>query len=250
VSEAPDTWLVAGASSAIARAFARRAAAANANVVLAGRDRPDLEATAADLRVRFTQRVEVADFDASRPETHAAVLERAKSFAAPAVLNLFVAVGVMPSQADIDADPDLAERVVQTNFSAVMRFLQVAAPLFEAQKRGRIVVLGSVAGDRGRLSNYVYGAAKAGLHAYLQGLRARLWRAGVTVTTVKPGPVDTAMTFGLGRLPLLVQPDAVATICWAAALAGREEIYAPPPWRFIMAILRAIPEKIFKKLSL
>ncbi|MBV8535784.1 MAG: SDR family NAD(P)-dependent oxidoreductase [Alphaproteobacteria bacterium] len=250
MSRAPDTWLIVGASSAIARAFARRAAAANANIVLAGRDRADLEATAADLRVRFTQRVEVVDFDAGHPETHAAALERARSFAAPAVLNLFVAVGVMPSQVEIDADPELAERVVETNFGAVVRFLQSAAPVFEAQKRGRIVVLGSVAGDRGRLSNYVYGAAKAGLHAYLQGLRARLWRAGVTVTTVKPGPVDTAMTFGLDRLPLLVQPDAVAAICFSAALAGREEIYAPSLWRLIMAIVCAIPEKFFKKLSI
>ena len=250
MSEAPDTWLIVGASSAIARAFARRAAAANANIVLAGRDRPDLEATAADLRVRFSQRVDIADFDVSRPETHAAALERARSFAAPAVLNLFVAVGVMPSQAEIDRDPALVESVVETNFGGVARFLQVAAPLFEAQKRGRIVVLGSVAGDRGRLGNYVYGAAKAGLHAYLQGLRARLWRAGVTVTTVKPGPVDTAMTFALGRLPLLAQPDAVAMMCFSAAMSGREEIYAPSPWRFIMAILRAIPEKFFKKLSI
>lgn len=246
----PDTWLVVGASSAIARAFARCAAAANSTIVLAGRDRADLEATAADLRVRFTQRVDVVDFDAHRPETHAAALDEARSFAGPATLNLFIAFGVMPSQSDIDADPALAESVIDTNFTAVVRLLQFAAPMFATQKRGRIVVLGSVAGDRGRLSNYVYGAAKAGLHAYLQGLRARLWRAGVTVTTVKPGPVDTAMTFALGRLPLLAQPDAIAASCLKAALSGREEVYAPAPWRLIMAILRAIPEKFFKKLSI
>lgn len=250
VPQVPDTWLVVGASSAIARAFARRAAAANATIVLAGRDRPDLDATAADLGVRFAQRVEVVDFDALQPETHAAALDRARTFAGPATLNLFLAFGVMPPQSAVDADPALAGPVIDTNFTAAVRFLQAAAPLFEAQKRGRIVVLGSVAGDRGRPSNYVYGAAKAGLHAYLQGLRARLWRAGVTVTTVKPGPVDTAMTFGLGRLPLLVQPDAVAAICLAAAMAGRDEVYAPAPWRFIMAILRAIPEKFFKKLNI
>lgn len=250
VPQIPDTWLVVGASSAIARAFARRAAAANATVVLAGRDRADLEATAADLRTRFMQKVEVVAFDAHRPETHAATLERARSFAGPATLNLFLAFGVMPPQAAVDADPALAEQVIAANFTAAVRFLHAAAPLFEAQRRGRIVVLGSVAGDRGRLSNYVYGAAKAGLHTYLQGLRARLWRAGVTVTTVKPGPVDTAMTFGLGRLPLLVQPDAVAAICWSAALDGRDEVYAPAPWRVIMAILCAIPEKFFKKLKI
>lgn len=246
----PDTWLVLGASSAIARAFARAAAAANATVVLAGRDRTDLDAMAADLRVRFTQRVEVVDFDAHRPETHAAALERARSFAGPATLNLFVAVGAMPPQSALDADPALAAEVIDTNFTAIARFLQLAAPVFEAQKRGRIVVLGSVAGDRGRLGNYVYGSAKAGLHAYLQGLRARLWRAGVTVTTVKPGPVDTAMTFDHGRLPLLASPAAIAAACLKAAMSGREEVYAPAPWRLIMAVLRAIPEKFFKKLSI
>jgi short-subunit dehydrogenase len=122
--------------------------------------------------------------------------------------------------------------------------------MFEAHKAGRIVVLGSVAGDRGRLSNYVYGSAKAGLHAYLQGLRARLWRSGVTVTTVKPGPVDTAMTYGLDKLPLLVQPEAVAAACLKAAQQGAEQVYVPVPWRLIMAVIRAIPERIFKRLSI
>jgi decaprenylphospho-beta-D-erythro-pentofuranosid-2-ulose 2-reductase len=246
----PDTWIILGASSAIARSFACVAAAANANIVLAGRDRSDLAATAADLRVRFSARVDVADFDALSPDTHAAVLERARAFAAPSTLNVFLAFGIMPGQAEIDENPALVQSVIDTNFTAAARFLQRAAPLFESQKAGRIVVLGSVAGDRGRLSNYVYGSAKAGLHAYLQGLRARLWRSGVTVTTVKPGPVDTAMTFGLGRLPLLASPDAVARLCFKAAMDGREVLYVPAPWRIIMAILRGIPEKIFKKLSI
>ncbi len=250
VTTVPDTWLVLGASSAIARGFARAAAAANANIVLAGRDITDLEATAADLRVRFDQRVEVVEFDARRPVSHAETLDKARTFAGPSTLNLFVAVGVMPSQAEIDADPALMQEVIDSNFTAVAQMLQRAAPLLETQRRGRVIVLGSVAGDRGRLQNYVYGASKAGLHTYLQGLRARLWRAGVTVTTIKPGPVDTAMTFGLPRLPLLAQPDAVGAACLKAALAGREEAYVPAPWRLIMAVLRAIPEKFFKKLSI
>ena len=249
-SSVPDTWLILGASSAIARGFARAAAAANANIVLAGRDVSDLEASAADLRVRFNQRVDVIEFDARQPASHAETLDKARTFAGPSTLNLFVAVGVMPGQAEIDANPALVQEVVDGNFTALVLLLQRAAPLFEAQGRGRIVVLGSVAGDRGRLQNYVYGSAKAGLHAYLQGLRARLWRAGVTVTTIKPGPVDTAMTFGLQRLPLLAQPDVVGSACLKAALAGREEAYVPAAWRLIMAILCAIPEKIFKKLKI
>ncbi len=245
-----ETWLVLGASSAIARAFARVAAASGADIVLAGRDRQDLDASAADLRVRSGRRVAVLDFDARAGDTPRAVLDQARIFAGDGILNLFLAFGTMPTQAEIDADPRLVQSVIDTNYTAAVRLLQEAAPLFEAQRCGRIVVLGSVAGDRGRLSNYVYGSAKAGLHAYLQGMRARLWRAGVAVTTVKPGPVDTAMTFGLDRLPLLAAPEAVAQACFKAAQRGVEEIYVPAPWRLIMAILRAIPEKIFKKLSI
>lgn len=246
----PDTWLILGASSTIARAFARAVAATDANIVLAGRDMSDLDATAVDLAIRFNQRVDVIEFDARAPQTHAAVFDRAKSFAGPSTLNLFLAFAVMPSQDDIDANPALINDIIETNFTGAVQILQRAAPLFEEQRRGRVVVVGSVAGDRGRLRNYVYGATKAGLHAYVQGLRARLWRAGVTVTTIKPGPVDTALTFGSDRLPLLADPDNVAAACLKAALSGREVAYVPAPWWLIMAILRAIPEKFFKKLNI
>jgi short-subunit dehydrogenase len=245
----PDTWLILGASSTIARAFARAVAATNANIVLAGRDVSDLEATAADLAVRFNQRADVVEFDARAPETHARMLERARSFAGPSRLNLFLAFAVMPPQTEIDANPALIDDVIETNFTGAVQILQRAAPLFEEQRSGRVVVVGSVAGDRGRLRNYVYGATKAGLHAYVQGLRARLWRAGVSVTTIKPGPVDTALTFGSDRLPLLADPDKVAAECLKAALDGRDVAYVPAPWRVIMAILCAIPEKFFKKLN-
>ena len=246
----PDCWVILGASSAIARAFARVAAADGADILLAGRDRGDLEASAADLRARFGRRVEIAEFDAAADDSHARVLNRAAAFAGPALLGAFVAFGVMPDQSEVEAQPALTRQVVDVNFTAVAQLLQAAAPLFEARKAGRIVVLGSVAGDRGRLSNYVYGAAKAGLHAYLQGVRARLFHSGVSVTTVKPGPVDTAMTYGRKNLPLLAAPETVATACYKAALRGADQIYTPAPWRLIMAILRAIPERVFKRLKL
>ena len=249
-ADTPDTWLILGASSTIARAFAHAAAAANANIVLAGRDVQDLELTAADLRIRFDQRVDVVEFDARNRATHEPALERARTFAGPSTLNLFLAFAVMPSQAEIDADPRLVRDVVATNLTSAIEILQRAAVLFEEQRRGRVVVVGSVAGDRGRLRNYVYGASKAGLHAYVQGLRARLFRAGVTVTTIKPGPVDTALTFGSDRLPLLADPKLVGAACLKAALSGREVAYVPAPWRLIMAVLRAIPEKFFKKLNI
>jgi len=112
------------------------------------------------------------------------------------------------------------------------------------------VALGSVAGDRGRLKNYVYGAAKAGLHTYLQGLRARGVRSGVQVVTVKPGFVDTAMTWGLPGMFLVASPDAIAAACLSAVAKKRDVIYAPFFWWGIMTIIRHIPERIFKKLNI
>jgi decaprenylphospho-beta-D-erythro-pentofuranosid-2-ulose 2-reductase len=245
-----SAWLILGASSAIARAFARVAAADGADILLAGRDRDDLETSAADLRVRSGRRVEVAAFDALDLKSHETVLSAARELAGGGTLNIFLAFGIMPSQAEIDADLTLVETMIDGNYTSAVQFLHRAAPLFEAQRAGAIVVLSSVAGDRGRLSNYVYGSAKAGLSTYLQGLRARLFRAGVSVVTVKPGPVDTAMTFNLDKLPLLVQPEIVAEACLKAAKKGTEVIYVPGPWRLIMAIIRHIPERIFKKLSI
>jgi short-subunit dehydrogenase len=247
---ASETWLVLGASSAIARALARVAAQDGADVVLAGRDRDDLDKTAADIAIRSGRRAIAVDFDALDYGSHGALMERTKQEAGEGTLNVFLAFGTMPSQAEIDADPRLAFRTIDSNYTGAVSILQAAAPVLEAQKRGAVIALSSVAGDRGRIKNYVYGSAKAGLGAYLQGLRARLFRSGVTVTTVKPGFVDTAMTFGLPGMFLVASPDAVARACLAAARRGREEVYVPFFWWGIMTIIRNIPERIFKRLSI
>lgn len=248
-------WLVLGASSAIARAFARAAAEQGADILLAGRDLADLQASAADLKVRYAVEAEVLSFDAEDIDSHsifAAAIEAATGGpeGGGTELNIFLAFGTMPSQAEIDRDFALAERTVRANYLGAMSVLQALAPLLESKGRGRVVALSSVAGDRGRIKNYVYGSAKAGLNAYLQGLRARLFRAGVFVTTVKPGFVDTAMTFGLPGMFLVASPQAVAARALKAALAGREEVYAPAFWWAIMTIIRNIPERIFKRLGI
>ena len=249
MSAAP-VWLVLGASSAIARAFARIAAADGADILLAGRDSADLEASAADLRARFGRRADQVDFDALDSAGHIALLERAKAFAGEGTLNIFLTFGTMPSQAEIDANPALIDGVIAANYSGAVNLLHRAAPLFEQQKAGTIVVLTSVAGDRGRLKNYVYGSTKGALGAYLQGLRARLFRSGVAVVTVKPGPVDTAMSYGLTDMPLMAQPETIAAACLKAVKKGTEVVYVPFPWWPIMTIIKLIPERIFKKLNI
>jgi short-subunit dehydrogenase len=156
----------------------------------------------------------------------------------------------MPPQAEIDADPALIAGVAADSFTGPAQVLSRVAPLIEARGAGTIVGVASVAGDRGRVGNYVYGAAKAAFATYLSGLRNRLTRSGGHVVTVKPGFVDTAMTWGLPGMFLVAPPEAVAASILKAVRRQRNVIYTPFFWRYIMMIIRAVPEPIFKKLSI
>ncbi len=248
---AGQTWLVLGGSSAVARAFARLAAEGGADLLLAGRDRADLERTAADIRVRTGRRAEALYFDADPYTDHDAFagMCRAK-LGEDGTLNVLLAFGAMPAQEDIDRDFAYGQQAILANYTGAVSILQQLAPILAAQGRGRVVALSSVAGDRGRLKNYVYGSAKAGLNAYLQGLRARLFRAGVRVTTIKAGFLDTAMTYGKPGLFLVASPEACARACLEHAAKGSEVAYFPRFWWAIMAIIKAIPERVFKRLSI
>ena len=241
-----ETWIILGATSAMARALARRLAEDGADLVLAGRDMADLEATAADARARGAAGARAVRFDARDPASFAPVIDAAGE----GPVNVAVFVGSMPEQALIDADPALIDGTVTDSFTGPARFLTLLAPRIEAAGRGTVVGVGSVAGDRGRIGNYVYGAAKAGFHTYLSGLRNRLTRAGGHVVTVKPGFVDTAMTWGLDGMFLVAPPDRVADDILRAVRKRKNVIYTPFFWRYIMAIIRHIPEPIFKKLSI
>ncbi len=240
-----DTWLILGGSSSVARAFAFEVAQEGADVILAGRDVEDLERTAADLKVRTGREATALAFDATAHDTHADVVETCRARAEQ--LNVFLAFGVMPSQEETDRDFALAKAMIETNYLGAVSILDRLAPVMEAQADGHVVVLGSVAGDRGRLRNYLYGSTKAALHTYLEGLRARLYRSGVKVLTVKPGVLDTAMTWGLPRLPFPATPEAFARATLAHVKRGREIAYVPGIWRLIMLVIRLIPERFFKK---
>ncbi len=243
-----DTWLVLGASSPIARAIARRVAERGQRLLLAGRDREDLSRIAEDLAVRGAARVEVLAFDAADLESHAGFAARCAELAGGGALAVLVAFAVMPEQPDIDGDPSLVRRTIDTTFTGAASVLHHLVPQLE--RGGRVVVLGSVAGDRGRPRNYVYGAAKAGLHAYLQGLRGRLHRRGVPVTTVKLGFVDTPMTFGRRGTFLVASPDAAAAAVLRHADRGTDVCYVPAFWRPVMLAIRLVPERWFKRLDL
>lgn len=244
----PGSWIVLGGSSAVARAFAREAAARGSDVILAGRDRQDLEQTAADLATRYRIAARVMDLDAAVTETHEAFVEACWAAAKPP-RQIFLAFAAMPEQEAIDGDVDLGLRAVGVTYLGAVSLLHRFARRLAADGEGRVVILGSVAGDRGRIKNYVYGSAKAGLHAYAEGLRARLWRSGVSVTLVKPGFLDTTLTWGRPGVFLAASPEACARACLRWADRGAETRYFPSLWWPIMAIIRAIPDRVFKRLS-
>lgn len=241
------TWIILGGTSTIARAFARLAAERGDGVVLAGRDMDDLTTTSTDCGLRGAPVAEAIAFDARDPRTFTPILARAGELGD---VSVAVFVGSMPPQEAIDADPSLVDGTVTDSFTGPARFLTAIAPMLEAQGRGTVVGVGSVAGDRGRLGNYVYGASKAGFHTYLSGLRNRLGRSGVHVVTVKPGTVDTAMTWGMEKLPFLAQPQKIAGDILRAVDRKRNVIYTPIIWWPVMTIIKLIPERVFKKMQI
>ncbi|AJE45934.1 SDR family oxidoreductase [Celeribacter indicus] len=243
-----QVWILLGASSAMARALARRLSAQGATLLLCGRDMEDLAATAADCRARGAAGAHAMRFDARDAETFAPIVATAADL--PGTLNCAVFVGSMPDQSALDADPALIAGVIADSHTGPATFLTLLAPQLEARGAGTVVGVASVAGDRGRIGNYVYGSAKAGFATYLSGLRNRLTRAGGHVVTVKPGFVDTAMTWGTDGMFLVASPDAVARDILRAVATRRNVIYTPFFWRYIMLVIRLIPEAVFKKMSI
>jgi short-subunit dehydrogenase len=242
-----EHWLIIGASSPIARAFVRIVARRGGAVTLAGRDLADLEASARDAELRGASQARVLRCDAADSASRAAFLEEA--IMTGTRLNVLFAIGQMPDQEAMDANPALLSRMIEANYSGPVALLQVLVPEFERQKGGRIVIIGSVSGDRGRRRNYLYGSTKSALATYAEGLRAHLHSSGATVTLVKPGFVDTSMTWGLPRVFLVASPEGCAAAIMRAAGKGRAEIYYPFFWRIIMLVIRHIPPFVMKRLS-
>ncbi|MFC5302478.1 SDR family oxidoreductase [Azospira restricta] len=241
--------LIVGAASAIAEAAARQWAGRGAALFLVARNAAKLEAIAADLKVRGAAAVSTHVMDATDTAAHAAMLDAA--LAALGGLDVaLIAHGTLPDQKACEASVELTLREIDNNGLSVIALATRLANLLEAQGRGTIAVIGSVAGDRGRQSNYVYGAAKGLVARFFEGLRNRLAKAGVQVLTVKPGFVDTPMTAAFPKGALWAQPEQVARGIVAAIDRRKDEVYLPGFWRLIMLVIRHIPERIFKRLSL
>ena len=245
----PQRILVIGATSAIAHAVSRRYATAHASIVLIGRRAEALEANAGDLRVRGAADVRTALLDAQDLPRHAEVI--ATAFAAFGGFDaVLVAWGVLPDQAASERSAEIAVASFDTNARSVIALLTDLANRFESQGQGAIAVLSSPAGDRGRASNYLYGAAKAAVTVFASGLRNRLHTKGVRVLTIEPGFVDTPMTASFTKGPFWARPEEVAEDIVRALERGFGVVYTPWFWRWIMAIIRLVPERIFIRMKL
>lgn len=242
--------LIFGATSAIAHACARRWATQGARLVLVGRNGARLNDAAADLQIRGAQQVDVRQADLDDISGHAASVEAAVQ-ALGALDVVLVAQGSLPDQRACEASVHSTVAALHTNGVSVVALCGVVANQLAAQGYGTLAVIGSVAGDRGRQSNYVYGAAKGLVERFLQGLRNRLHPLGVHVLTIKPGFVDTPMTAHITpKGKLWAQPDDVARGIVHAVARRSNVVYLPGIWRCIMTIIRLIPEPLFKRLKL
>lgn len=244
--------LVVGAGSGIARALLDQLASRANRLILAGRDLEELSRTASDVTIRHGIPTNVLSFDALNFASHDEFFSNAVSHCEGDLGGIVVCYGHMLDQSSAAQSEDIVREMLDVNFTSVATLLNVAARHFEQRQSGFIVALSSVAGDRGRQSNYCYGAAKAGLTAYLSGLRNRLTPYGVQVLTVKPGFVDTPMTHGLLKpnSPIVAQPERVARDIVRAIDHRRDVLYTPWFWYGIMTIIRTIPERVFKRLKL
>ena len=241
--------LILGASSAIARATASVFASKGHPLYLAGRDLEDLSRLASDLKIRHGITVQFGFFDAEDYGSHDKFLRDVVQQMG-GLEGVIVALGYLGDQRVAVSDFKEGELIIKRNFTGVCSILSHCANYLESRKKGFIIGISSVAGDRGRQSNYFYGAAKGGLSLYLQGLRNRLFPAGVRVITIKPGFVDTAMTFVMPGLFLVVSPQYAGERIARSLRRPEDIVYVPWFWRYIMWIIRMIPEPVFKRLKL
>jgi short-subunit dehydrogenase len=240
--------LVIGATSAIAEATTRLFAARGYALHLVARNSQQLEAIAADLRIRGASHVSCDTLDANDFSSHERMLEQAQH-SLGIIEIVLIAHGTLSDQSACQHSVDLTLQELTTNALSTVAIVTRVATLFEHRSSGTLVVISSVAGDRGRASNYVYGSAKALVTTYLSGVRQRLSRHGVSVITIKPGFVDTPMTAAFPKGALWAEPALIAKGILKSIDQKRDVVYLPSYWRLIMLVVKAIPENVFKKLN-
>ncbi len=241
--------VIIGATSSIARALGIDLANQGASLYLMARDAFELERIAQDIAIRYQVKVFWGVLEAQNYDQHSLLIDQIRG-KLDSIDGIIVSLGELGNQQTAQSNFNEAQRIIHSNYTGVASILSYFANYLENQKQGFIVGISSVAGDRGRQSNYIYGSAKGALSLYLQGLRSRLSKSNVHVMTVKPGFVDTKMTFGMSGLFLVASPDSIATGIIKALEKQKNIVYLPSFWWLIMTIIKLIPEFIFKKMKL
>jgi short-subunit dehydrogenase len=241
--------LILGATSRIAQQLAHRYAAAGHGVYVAARDEAEAAHIAADLRVRHQVRTAAGPFDAQDFASHGALVEAAEVALGPIEVAV-LAFGAMGDQGGSEANFESARQVIEVNYTGAVSVCEAIARGMVERGAGSIIGISSVAGDRGRQSNYMYGSAKGAFTLYLQGLRNRLFKQGVHVMTVKLGFVDTRMTFGMQTGIPIASPEKVAAAIHHGHQRRVDSLYYPRFWKGIMGVIKVIPEQAFKRLNL
>jgi len=241
--------VVLGATSGIALEVERQLARRGCQLLLVGRSAERLAELQGDMAVRGARQVFTYAADLGCVQQHAAIFDFARR-AFPDFDTVLLAYGSMRNQKDSEASVDILLEELQVNFVSATAILTLFAADLERRRTGCLAAITSVAGDRGRRSNYVYGSAKGALSLFLQGVRSRLHPAGVRVITIKPGPVQTPMTDHLSNAARFANPEQVARdIVRALERRSPDVLYTPKLWRFVMKAVQEIPEGIFKRLS-
>ncbi len=238
-----------GATKGMGRALARLMAERGDAICLLGRRREDLERSAADLRIRgAASAVPCVLCDLEKPETFGPAIDEARARLG-GLDAVVVTAGLFATQEQLESDPELVERLVRVDFSNTLLFCEAAKKRLLEEGGGTLCVFSSVAGERGRKPVIIYGAAKAGLSRYLEGLDHKHRADGLRVVTVKPGFVKTSMTAGLEPPPFAGEPDEVAERVLRAIDRGAPVVYAPAIWQLIMAVIRALPRAVMRRIQ-
>lgn len=240
--------LILGATSGIAREATRCFAAEGARLFLVARDQTKLTAVSDDLKIRGAESVETFQADLTDYSVHPTIIDRAFGLWTGFDAAL-VAHGTLPDHRFAEMDINLLRNAIELNYLSVVVLLAQLANRFEEQRSGVLAVIGSVAGDRGRRSNYIYGSAKAAVATYVAGLRLRLAPVGVRVVLIKPGWVSTPMTADMRQNFLFISGERAGRGVYDAMISPRAVVYLPWYWRWLMAVVRLMPEPIFAKLD-
>ncbi|HVW59931.1 MAG TPA: SDR family oxidoreductase [Puia sp.] len=241
------TVLILGASSDMAVAIAKKFASEKYDIQLAARNSSRLQPLQSDLSIRHNIKATLHEFDAEKPESHGTFFS-----SLPARPDITICVfGYLGDQQRAESDWKECSRIIQVNYTGAVSILNIVANAYAEDGSGIIAGISSVAGERGRQSNYFYGSAKAGFTAYLSGLRNRLFHHKIHVLSVQPGFVYTRMTEGMPLpKPLTAKPEEVAAVVYKAILQKKNVVYVKWFWRWIMLIIKSIQDFIFKKLKL